>query len=1125
MPTHKTLCLNMIVKNESHIIRGTLEMLCSKIRFDYWVICDTGSTDATREIIINFFAEKNIKGELHCDEWVNFAHNRTNALEYAFNKTDFLLVFDADDELHGTIRIPEIVTHDEYHLKFGMPKSGMNYTRTLLINNRKRFKYFSVLHEFISCQEPSPNEQNRTCVLEGDYYLISGRSGSRNLDPNKYLKDAMILEKAHAEALAQGDDLHKRYAFYCANSYRDCGRHEDAIRWYKITLAQDNWAQEKYVACLYANQCCEALNQKEHGFYYLVKAFTYDPARVECFYPLLMHYCCEGMNELAYNYYRMVKMPIIPNNENKLFVETDKAGFFVPYYMIIVADRVGDRECGIRMYETIFTQKHRTFSVWHLKNMMFNLHFFIKHVKAEALDAFMKLANDYMKFLIDNGVPADTFDDMTHVLNSQPKFKMPHSVQKLKCKNSRNILFYTGYGNLNWNYSHMKRGALGGSEKAVAYLSKELGMLLGTEEGGPYTIYVSGNVQAEELSEYNLKYVGLAELPALLSKTEFHTVICSRYISFLEIYGAACSFYQFYIWAHDTRLLAYGCDLRDITILERWSDHIDGCVCQTRWHADQYANVYPTLKSKISIINNGIDLALFPQPHEQSHKQRQSNKFIYTSRTERGLAHILKLWPQIMSVLPDATLAISTYEVFPCNDDERIIQARIEYLNQAFPSEDDAKPRIQHLGQLNPARLYLEMSTAEYWYYPTDWPETSCITAMEMLMSEVICLYYPVAGLTNTMGECGVKIFPGTDIHELMRITSNEGAKEALRKQGRAYAESCSWANRAQAWKRITHRTRVAIFNSFSMHYEMFGYILNYFVNATKNKQFCCKMSIFTETENNMGWLEFYKNHFGASSSGFEFEFKPVAEFSDANVRDQFDIIFIPTDDDYAFKQEWIDERCIAIEHHKSVRRPEYVHRIGTRPFVASDKQWALPCYEIVSPNEKITATLEPGCIHVALIGRLKDTINYEIINRLLVNPNVKLQLHCAGRKVTIDVTKLNANSNMSLVIHECIDTREMIELLKKCDYVLTDFQNDDHINGISMSGVVPLSFSTLTPLIISNQNNHIYKFKNVVEFELNSADRIVLVKKEADDIARLNVERDELIAMFDHVMDAIWPY
>ena len=39
----------------------------------------------------------------------------------------------------------------------------------------------------------------------------------------------------------------------------------------------------------------------------------------------------------------------------------------------------------------------------------------------------------------------------------------------------------------------------------------------------------------------------------------------------------------------------------------------------------------------------------------------------------------------------------------------------------------------------------------------------------------------------------------------------------------------------------------------------MFGYILNYFANAAKNKQICCKVSIFTETEYNMGWLDFYK--------------------------------------------------------------------------------------------------------------------------------------------------------------------------------------------------------------------------------------------------------------------------
>jgi glycosyltransferase involved in cell wall biosynthesis len=183
-----TICLNMIVKNESHIIEITLEKLCKKISFDYWVICDTGSTDNTPTIIKDFFEKKGIKGELFYDEWTNFAHNRTLALQRAYTKTDLLLVFDADDEIVGNIEIPSEVLFDEYHYKFGSA-FGTSYTRVLMINNHKKFEFLSVIHEFISCKEgPS-----KSLVIEGDYYVVSGRSGSRNLDPDKYLKDALIL--------------------------------------------------------------------------------------------------------------------------------------------------------------------------------------------------------------------------------------------------------------------------------------------------------------------------------------------------------------------------------------------------------------------------------------------------------------------------------------------------------------------------------------------------------------------------------------------------------------------------------------------------------------------------------------------------------------------------------------------------------------------------------------------------------------------------------------------------------------------------------------------------------------------------------------------------------------------
>ena len=96
-----TICLNMIVKNESHIIIDTLSKLILKVTFDYYVICDTGSTDNTVELIEMFFKIKKIKGEIHFHEWKDFAYNRSLALKSAYGKSDYIFIFDADDEIIG----------------------------------------------------------------------------------------------------------------------------------------------------------------------------------------------------------------------------------------------------------------------------------------------------------------------------------------------------------------------------------------------------------------------------------------------------------------------------------------------------------------------------------------------------------------------------------------------------------------------------------------------------------------------------------------------------------------------------------------------------------------------------------------------------------------------------------------------------------------------------------------------------------------------------------------------------------------------------------------------------------------------------------------------------------------
>ncbi len=81
-----TICLNMIVKDEAHVIGKTLANILDKTRIDYWVICDTGSSDDTIKIIEDFFGEAEIEGEIHRHEWKDFAHNRNLALDAAKGK-------------------------------------------------------------------------------------------------------------------------------------------------------------------------------------------------------------------------------------------------------------------------------------------------------------------------------------------------------------------------------------------------------------------------------------------------------------------------------------------------------------------------------------------------------------------------------------------------------------------------------------------------------------------------------------------------------------------------------------------------------------------------------------------------------------------------------------------------------------------------------------------------------------------------------------------------------------------------------------------------------------------------------------------------------------------------------
>jgi glycosyltransferase involved in cell wall biosynthesis len=180
-----TLCLNMIVKDESRVIGRCLDSLLPFI--DRWVVVDTGSTDDTCELVRQHLRSK--PGELHERPWKNFGHNRSEALELAAPRADYLFFIDADERLELPARFErQPLGADAYFLnvKYG----GLSYARCALVATRLSWHWRGVVHESLACRAPF-----KIATLEGPTVVVT-HDGARSRDPETYLKDAALLEGA-----------------------------------------------------------------------------------------------------------------------------------------------------------------------------------------------------------------------------------------------------------------------------------------------------------------------------------------------------------------------------------------------------------------------------------------------------------------------------------------------------------------------------------------------------------------------------------------------------------------------------------------------------------------------------------------------------------------------------------------------------------------------------------------------------------------------------------------------------------------------------------------------------------------------------------------------------------------
>ena len=340
-----SIVLNMIVKNEAHIILETLQNLVNSITFDYWVISDTGSTDGTENLILNFFSEVGIPGELHKDEWQNFAHNRNLALNYARGKGDYILIFDADDFVEGSLKISTDLEADAYYLNFSDESGVLSFRRVALVKNNPEIYWRGVVHEFIELPEGASYGN-----LVGPYSVIARTRGARSLDDDKYYHDATVL--ANAVYNNQDPDLEPRYTFYCARSYRDAGLYQEALSWFKKrAVMTDGWSEEAYYSCLEIAQIYENERKALEGREYLEKAIQINPNRAEAWSQLAKLYREAGQRHIAFAYAYMAKD--LELNPDSLFSWNRVYDYWIPFELLENGVKIGNFEVAYQGFRAL----------------------------------------------------------------------------------------------------------------------------------------------------------------------------------------------------------------------------------------------------------------------------------------------------------------------------------------------------------------------------------------------------------------------------------------------------------------------------------------------------------------------------------------------------------------------------------------------------------------------------------------------------------------------------------------------------------------------------------------------------------------------------------------------------
>jgi tetratricopeptide (TPR) repeat protein len=306
------------------------------------VVCD--ANEATADVARSLGADVFVRTSPAIDWEKGFgtiAGARNEALAIAEQRTDYVLVLDADDHFDG--ELPAVLDKDAYEVT--IRDGGLEYQRIQLFRSSYGWRYHGIIHETLQMTGSGPIGRLTTL----GYRRGKSSYGYQDQDPPaiKFSKHAQLIRKWLWD---HPDDT--RAQFYLARSLHDAGRLDEALVAYDLRLTMTGGWHEERAYSAYQMGLIQIV-QGVDPTVKLLLAHELGTPRAEPLVALARWYRDETRRQFSTAYMLASQAAAIPQPTDGLFVQPWVYQFEAAGEVAIAAYWLGRKQEALERFEAL----------------------------------------------------------------------------------------------------------------------------------------------------------------------------------------------------------------------------------------------------------------------------------------------------------------------------------------------------------------------------------------------------------------------------------------------------------------------------------------------------------------------------------------------------------------------------------------------------------------------------------------------------------------------------------------------------------------------------------------------------------------------------------------------------